>query len=175
MSRATLGRCVSVLSVWSVVTIWWFASTGAAMAGCTDPARPGVDWLRCYHEERLLTGVDLSGARLRDARFARADMSNSNLTGIDARRAKFIAAKLSGVRLDEANLTEADFTRADLTGASFKNADLRRSRLFRANLRRADFTGARIDGADLLNADLSGATWIDGTSVCAEGSVSQCK
>ena len=152
-------------------------SLGAApaKAACTDPARPGADWSRCYFEERDLSGVDLSGARLRDARFNRTELSGSDLSGIDGHRAKFITARLVGTRFDGAKLTEADFTKADLTGASFRGADMRRSRFFRATLRNADFTDARMNGADLLKADLSGATWTDGVTVCAEGSVGQCK
>ena len=48
------------------------------------------------------------------------------------------------------------------------------ARLFRATLRNADLTDARMTGADLLKADLSGATWTDGRTVCAEGSIGQC-
>jgi uncharacterized protein YjbI with pentapeptide repeats len=146
-----------------------------AMAACTDPARPGVDWNRCYHDGRNLGEVDLTGAKLRGARFNRADLQNSTLDQADGRRTKFVSAMLKGVRFEGANLTEADFTKADLTGASFKGANLRRARLFRAVLRGADLTGARLQAADLLKADLSGARWTDGETVCAEGSISQCK
>jgi Pentapeptide repeats (8 copies) len=48
------------------------------------------------------------------------------------------------------------------------------AKLFRTNLRGADLTGARIDGADFLKAELGGATWTDGTTICAETSVGQC-
>ena len=147
---------------------------GTVLAACTDPARPGVDWRRCYADERRLPGVDLSGAKLREARFARADLRGANFSGASARRAKFISASMAKTRFDNARLTEADFTKADLTGASFRGADLRRARLFRAKLRGADLSGARMTGADLLNADLSGATWIDGKTICAEGSNGQC-
>jgi uncharacterized protein YjbI with pentapeptide repeats len=146
-----------------------------ALAACTDPARPGVDWNRCYHDGRNLGEVDLTGAKLRDARFSRTDLQNSILDQVDGRRAKFVSAMLKGVRFEGANLTEADFTKADLTGASFRNANLRGARLFRAILRGADLTGARLQAADLLRADLSGARWTDGETVCAEGSISQCK
>ncbi len=145
-----------------------------AQAACTDPARPGVDWKRCYFDERNFVGVDLSGAQLRDTRFARANLSNSNLSKAHAHRAKFVTAILKGIKFDGARVTEVDFTKADLTGASFRKADLRRSRFFRSILRGADLTGAKLNGADMLNADLSGATWIDGKTICAEGSLGQC-
>ncbi len=148
---------------------------GIANAACSDPARPGVDWSRCYFEERNLSGVDISGSRLRDARFNRADLSNSNLSRIEGRRTKFITAHLVGTRFDNASLTEADFTKANLTGASFRGANLERARLFRTILRDADFTNAVMSGVDLLNADLSGAIWSDGVTVCAESSLGQCK
>ncbi len=150
-------------------------SPAPAQAACADPPRPGVNWQRCYHDDRPFIDVDLTGANLREARMTWTDLSGANLSGIDARRAKFLNARLIGARLDGANLTEADFTSANLSGASLKDALLRGTRLFGANLRGADFTGARLERADLLNADMSGATWIDGKTVCAEGSISQCK
>jgi uncharacterized protein YjbI with pentapeptide repeats len=145
-----------------------------AQAACTDPPRPGVDWQRCYIEERNLNGVRLEGAELRDARFNRSDLGGAHLSGVSAHRAKFISTRLVGASFDAARVTEADFTKADLAGASFVDADMRRARFFRANLKGANLSGARMTGADLLNADLSGATWIDGRTVCSEGSIGQC-
>lgn len=148
-------------------------NTGA-VAGCADPAGPEVDWVRCYFGERDLTGVDLSGARLRDTRFLRADLSDANLSGIDGFRAKFVSSRLVGTKFDGARLTDSDFTKADLTNASLVKADLRRAKLFRAALNGANLTGARLRGADLTNADLSGALWTDGKTRCAKGSIGQC-
>ena len=145
-----------------------------AHAACTDPPRPGVDWTRCDFSERTFEKFDVSGGALRDARFIRSRFAEANLSGVNAHRAKFISALLPKARFDNAKVTEADFTKADLSGASFKGADLRRARLFRANLRGADLTGARIRGADLLNADLSGVRWVDGVTICAEGSEGTC-
>ena len=148
-------------------------STNAA-AGCTDPAEPGVNWRRCYHDGRDLGAVDLTGAQLRDATFQRSSLEGGNLSGIDGFRAKFISAELIGVILDGARLFEADLTKADLTGASLRETDMRNAKLVNAILRDADFSGARLAGADLRNADLSGAIWVDGIRVCAEGSIGQC-
>lgn len=156
------------------LSITMFAS-GPAIGACTDPPRPEVNWERCYMEERNFSGVDLSGALLRDARFHRSTLDGSNLSVVRAHRAKFISASLPETTFDHAHLTESDFTKANLQDASLANADLRRTRFFRANLRGADLSNARLTGADFLNADLSGATWVDGKTVCAEGSIGQCR
>lgn len=145
-----------------------------AHAECTDQPQPGVDWRRCYLDNRRFVETDLTGANLRDAFLARSTFVDVNFSRIDGRRAKFDSAVLKGARFDEARLIGIDFTNADLTGASFRGADLRNAHFFRAILRDADFTNARLDGADFLNADLSGATWTDGTRVCPEGSIGQC-
>jgi hypothetical protein len=145
-----------------------------ALALCTDPPGPGVNWQRCNFDSLDLAAVDLSGARLRDASFIRGDLSGSKLVKADSTRAKFINATLNGTVFDDAKLYAADLTKADLTEASLKGADLRLARLFRATLRGADLTGARLKGADLSRADLSGATWTDGKRICAEGSVGRC-
>ncbi|MCG8507204.1 MAG: pentapeptide repeat-containing protein [Sphingomonadales bacterium] len=148
---------------------------GPASASCTDPPRPGVDWTRCIYAEREMTGVDLKGARLRDSKFTRSDLSNGTLAGIDGRRAKFVSSILRDADFTDAVLREADFTKADLTGANLSGSDLSKARLFRTILRGANLTGATMTGTDLWQADVSGATWTDGTTICAEGSVGQCR
>ena len=72
------------------------------------------------------------------------------------------------------SLLEADFTSANLAQADLSRTNLRSTRFYGANLREADLSGAIMDGADLLQANLSGATWVDGRTVCAEGSIGQC-
>ncbi len=145
-----------------------------AWALCTDPPGPGVNWQRCNFDGSDLTAVDLSGARLRDGSFFRAELSGSNLTKSDSSRAKYVNARMQSTILDAAKLYEADMTKADLTGASLVGADLRLARLYRATLRGADLTKARLKGTDLTRADLSGATWTDGKRICAEGSIGRC-
>ena len=145
-----------------------------ANAACTDPPAPGVNWQRCNFDYLDLTGIDLTGARLRDGSFFRTDLTGSVMAETESLRAKYINAILVDSVFDGAKLYEADLTKADLTGASLVGADLRRAKLFRAVLRGADLTGARLEGADMARADLSGATWSDGKRVCAEGSVGRC-
>jgi uncharacterized protein YjbI with pentapeptide repeats len=144
------------------------------LADCSDVPAPGVYWRRCFQDGQDLREVDLTGAMLRDASFKRADLSGAILADTDARRAKFVSAVLHETQFDNANLAVADLTKAELQGASLRNANLTRARLFRANLSGADLTGARLEGTDLLHANLSEAIWIDGVTICAEGSVSQC-
>ena len=156
------------------ISVFDIATTTTARAGCTDPAAPTVDWYRCYMDSRQFLNVDLTGARLREARFNRGSLAGSNMTLVDGRRAKFLHTDLSDAKFDKALLSEADFTNATLEGASLKEADLRRARFFRANLKNANFTDANLTGADLQKADLSGAIWIDGTHICAENSIGQC-
>lgn len=158
-------------AVWMTIL---FLSVPALAADCNAPAEPRVDWQRCYHDERDMSGVDLTAARVRDGSFQRANLRGAVLAGVDGYRSRYVSASMVGARLDGGQFVEADFTKADLRGASLHNADLRRAKFFRANLRGADLSGAKIAGTDLLNADLSGAKWIDGLRHCAEGSVGQC-
>lgn len=146
-----------------------------ALAACTDPPAPEVNWRRCVFDRMNFEDVDLTGAQLRDTSFFRAEMRGSRLEGVRAFRAKFVNAILIGAAFPEADLREADFTKADLSEADLTTADLRRARLFDAVLRGANLTGAKLQGADLARADFSGATWTDGTRVCAEGSIGRCK
>jgi len=146
-----------------------------ARAGCSDAARPNVEWVRCDHGQRDLSGVDLTGGDLRDSTFTRAEFTGAKLKNADARRASFVSTDMENASLAGAKLLDADFTRANLTGADLSGADLRGARLFRANLTNADLSNARLDDADLFRADLSGATWVDGETVCAQGSTGMCK
>ncbi len=148
---------------------------GPALADCADAPGPGVDWRRCTMHQREFRDSDLTGAKLKDGRFTRVDFSGGDLGGIDGRRAKFIDAVLVGTNFDEARLSGADFSKADLTEASLRGADLFDAQLQEAVLRGADLTDARIQRANLSGADLSGATWVDGKTVCGEGSIGQCK
>lgn len=148
--------------------------SSTALASCTDPPGPGVNWQRCAMDGLDLRDVDLSGGRLRDGSFFRTDLTGSDLSQTESYRAKFVNANMEKTVMDGAQLYEADLTKANLTGASLVGADLRRARLFRANLRGADLTDAQLKGADLTRAELSGATWTDGKRVCAEGSTGRC-
>lgn len=154
---------------------WLLAFIPTAWAGCTDVPGADVYWRRCVFDRQGLEGLDLSRATIRDSSFKRSNLSDTSLAQADARRAKFVSATMQGTILDEANLVKADLTKADLTNASLIGTDLTQARLFRANLSGANLTDARLNGADLLQATLDGATWIDGVTICAEGSIGRCQ
>ncbi len=145
-----------------------------ARADCTDNAAPKVKWHRCLQDDRDLSKVNLSDAELREATFLRSDLSGAILARADAYRAKFFSARMVGAVLDGTRLLDADFTRADLTGASLRGADLRGAKFDNANLSGANLTGARLERSDLRDAVLAGATWVDGTRICAPASIGQC-
>lgn len=172
--RVSLPKLLRRSCLFVAAALMTLSTGGAAQASCADPPGPGVNWQRCNLDGLNVKDIDLSGAKLIDVSFFRADLSGSNLTESDAYRAKFVSAKLVGTNFEQARVFQADFSRADLSGASFSGADMRRARLYKANLRGADLTGARMFDADLTRADLSGATWTDGKRVCAEGSIGRC-
>lgn len=154
---------------------WIALSAAPVLADCTDVPGPDVYWRRCVFDRQELGRIDLSGATVRDSSFKRADLTEAVLVGVDGRRAKFVSTTMTGVVLDGANLAKADLTKADLTSASLKGTDLTQARLFRADLSGADLTDARLNGADMLQATFDGATWIDGVTICAAGSIGRCQ
>ncbi len=147
---------------------------GEAVADCTEPPQPGVDWRRCTMHSREFIDSDLSGARLKDGRFTRANFSGSDLSKVDARRAKFIDAIAKKTNFEGARLAGADFTKADVSNANFKDADLYKVQFQGTVMRGADLTDANIARTNMTGADLSGVRWVDGETICAEGSIGQC-
>ena len=89
-----------------------------ALADCTDPPGPGVNWRRCVFDRLEFRNVDLTAAELRDASFFRADLSGSTFERVKAFRAKFVNAVLIAAVFPEADLREADLTKADLSDAN---------------------------------------------------------
>ena len=123
---------------------------------------------------------DLSGADLENARL------EGDFSGFNFAQANLRGARLDGV-FDGADFTGADLTGARLHGSSFVGAILYGADLTDAKMSGTDFTGADLrhanltrafkpgDSMNLVDALLEFATWIDGTTVCAEGSVGACK
>ena len=128
----------------------------------------------------ILTGANLSFAKLSRANLGRAllagadlyeaDLDGSNLFAVDARGANctgaffssvdMTAAKFSNAVLREAgfifaNLTHTDLTSADLTRASFDQAIINTAILNRAKLKKARLSSTLIHWTKLEDADFS--------------------
>lgn len=127
------------------------------------------------HRERLLKFlidsnlilIENPTLSLRDAAFANADLSDSQLTNTDLQGANFSDVKLNRANLKEAKLLGATLDRADLSFADLNSAELTSASLYNANLflsnvSNADLQGARLTSSDLFltnlqNANLSNA------------------
>jgi hypothetical protein len=135
-----------------------------AVADCTAPPGPQVNWSYCHLEGVSLVGQVLNGA----------DLSNARLVAADLSRADLRHARLAYAALSSARLAQTDLRGADLRGAVFARADLSGARLDGADLSYANLQGARIGRARLNAARLDRAIWTDGR-VCAAGSVGECR
>jgi uncharacterized protein YjbI with pentapeptide repeats len=148
-----------------------------------ERARDGnEDFVGTYVDERKFirvnfAGIDLSHARLSNAKLNFADLTASNLSKASLFDVGLNMAMLAGANLHSAfamgaDCRSADFTEADLSSSNCKGATFRGAKLLRADLSAADFFTVNVGGADLTNAilhhttiglvDFSGAT-LDGT------------
>ena len=133
--RVTAGLLIGTILAATTVT-GISTSPALAVANCSAPAAPSVQWMGCDKTNANLQGADLTNA----------DLTNAILTG----------ANLQGAILTGADLTNADLTY--LTGADgLIFADLRFADLTGANLTNADLTGAHLEFATLTGANLTGA------------------
>jgi hypothetical protein len=108
-----------------------------------------LEW--AFMVEAILSGADLSGAKL----YA-ADLSDASLIGADLSDASLIGTGLPGADLDGADLSGADLYAANLSGANLSGTDLSDTSLTLADLSDARLIGANLSGTDLSEADLSG-------------------
>lgn len=120
--------------------------------------------------------LDLSNADLRDYPFVpgkidlqQANLSHSNLAGVDLSKMNLAGANLSyanlqNVKFKQANLTDTNLEHADLQGAQLTESDLSRSSLSYANLTSANLQHAilvktNLNCTNLNQADLSGSNF----------------
>ena len=104
---------------------------------CTDPDAALIQQKDRANGCTLLTGAILKGAKL----------AGANLR----------LAFLSGAKLDNANLVGADLSYVEGTGADFSNAEMQNVSLSGAELTAANFLAAKLEGADLSGTKLFGA------------------
>jgi uncharacterized protein YjbI with pentapeptide repeats len=94
------------------------------------------------------------GASLEEFDAKHADLTDADLSAVQARGAQFLDAHLQRALFEAANLQQARFGGADLTGASFHGADLTEARFTDAVLEEVDFTGANLSEALLSHRNL---------------------
>ena len=105
-------------------------------------------------EQADLRGLDLSGAKARDAYWARIDFGYSDFYKADLTDASLRKAILEGAQFRETTLANAVLTEARCEGATFKLADLRGANLDGAKLKRTTFENVRVFGASLAGAEI---------------------
>lgn len=89
-----------------------------------------------------LRGVNLSGADLDCINLSGADLRETNLRGASLRD-----AELMNTIFNQANMFDVDFRGSNLSGVSFRSADLREADLRRAILSETDFFNADLRDA----------------------------
>jgi uncharacterized protein YjbI with pentapeptide repeats len=125
-----------------------------------------------YLERVKWPGVALDHAKLDDASFTAADLSDADLRSAHAHRTMFGQCRLVRAILERIDATDTDFTAADLSearaenarfvganfqGANLADADLCKATLCGANLAGAVFRDAELAGANLIEAEIAGA------------------
>ncbi|HJZ36765.1 MAG TPA: pentapeptide repeat-containing protein [Solirubrobacterales bacterium] len=110
----------------------------------------GATFVASAGDRAALAGADLSGRRMKGARFVGFPAS--------LRKTDFRGSGLQDADFDGADLSGADFGGAKLAGASFREADLAAE----GDLRGATFAGAATDlsRASFIDADISGASFV---------------
>ena len=130
---------------------------------------PGSSFSGCRFEDGasfhslILEDCVFSAARLIDADFYLAVMSNTDLSAVDIRNGILISSKLSDVDLSRADITNAKFYRAGLSNVRFVGADLTKSSFREANLYACDFTGTNLIRTNFRDAHLIGCRFENST------------
>ena len=109
-----------------------------------------------------LEGSWLNGANLKDARLAKAALTQTHLQGVFLHKAQLQGAVLHKAQLQRAILTWAElqramFNSAQLQGAELSWAQLQGAKFDKAQLQGTKFFGTQLQGATLSGAQLQGA------------------
>lgn len=117
----------------------------------------GADLIEARLNNADLTGANLSRVTLTGADLSKASLSGANLNGAYLLKIRLAGSSLSGANLNGVDLWNTDLTGVDLFRVKLAKAVLNESNLTGADLREADFRGASLISANLTGADLTGA------------------
>lgn len=176
MKRFQFFRAVryAVLCQLVAVAAIFIAATSSAHAACNSAPEARVDWSGCIKARKMLSELNLTGARFERASLVSSDlhnavMDNAVLESADLSRARLSGASLRGANLakaaayrtlfDSANMSGADLTKGEFFRSSFRGARLESARLDKGEFPRADFTRADLSGGTFVNANISRATF----------------
>jgi uncharacterized protein YjbI with pentapeptide repeats len=123
--------------------------------------------------------IDLQGANMSHSNLSGVDLSKMNLAGADLSysdlsQTRLNESNLAGANLDHANLTGALMEQSNLEGANLNHAILTAAKLKQAILAKANLTCANLNQADLTKSDfaatvIAGATFTNTVVLEIEG------
>ena len=108
-----------------------------------------------------LSGLDFSGANLKEASFNKAELRGTIFTSADLNEATIEGAVVVDAIFTNADVSEADFSHSDLKGAIFHGANIEDADFTEADLHETNYSGA-------LNADSA----IFRKTICSDGNKS---
>ncbi len=128
---------------------------------------------RCVAVRARMREIYLGEASAVAAEFSDADLTEADLPGFKAPKARFLRARAKGAVFTNATLHEADFTDArfhdaDLRGADLDGAILRGAEFLRANFGAAQMVGVDAEGARFSGASFKAANLTEGKFIAAD-------
>ncbi|MGD9501650.1 MAG: pentapeptide repeat-containing protein, partial [Methyloceanibacter sp.] len=170
---ATYRSCTDMSADWAEAPDAKDVSSHAAPAGASAQAacdgavlasggREDGDFRYARLDQAAFAAADLSDSSFDHAHLAGADLTEANLSGASFRFATapvagFAAADLSRADLQLSRLDQANLRAANLSGAMLDHGDFAGACLAEANLKNASLRFAKLIGADLAGADLASA------------------
>lgn len=132
-------------TLWLILALTFIS--GTALAACSDPPAPGVDWSDCVKIGQSMDGADLSNANLRGLLLSGSVMTNAVFKGADLIDTRFASTDLTGSDFSGANLVRTTFTDVLLVDTVFHNATMDFVTATNVDATDADFGGAKISDA----------------------------
>ena len=155
LSRADLSRSNLTQALMQKVNLRRAKLNGAEFSGAdlSDSILNECVAERCGLGATNLSSASLISARMPYASLSRADLSNADCRAIDLSGARINEAKLCGASFIRANMQRADLKLSDVNRTSFELTDLSGSRLLTIK----NFQKANWIGTDIRDMDLRGA------------------